>query len=227
MHSAHKIIIARSPEEYATSGKNIIKSIVSVSSPCHIALAGGTSPIPIYETLHTIDTQWSHVHFWWSDERYVPLNHPESNYHQAIPYLQQLSLPSTQIHPINTSLGLSTAAQQYGKEISQILNHQPKLDLIILGIGPDGHTASLFPNTPSGQNQSPELVIPIFDSPKPPSQRITFTFNLINQAKNILICVKGKERINMITAWLNGTPSNLPFTHINPTNGIAHWLMMN
>lgn len=221
------ILRTHSTAEYTQNGIQIIEKALAASTDtiCHLALAGGSSPLPIYESLPQASINWPNVHLWWSDERMVPHDQSDSNFHQFNHFLQSIPTPSTNIHAVQTSLSPSSAATAYTSEIQSHLGPLPQFDLILLGIGPDGHTASLFPDTPEGQNTVDEYIIPVLNSPKPPPQRITFTFKLINQAKNILVTVKDQPRVATVEAWLNGQPSNRPFTHLSANNGNLYWLI--
>ncbi len=216
--------------EFTQHALKIIHQIInSTSEPIHIALSGGTTPLPLYTALTTEPIDWQRIHLWWSDERAVPLDHPDSNFYQAkTQLLDHIQIPPQNIHPVPNPEDATTAASIYQSTTQTMLGVSPSFDLIILGIGPDGHTASLFPNTPAGTNQLDSLIAPIFNSPKPPPTRITFTFNLINYAKNILVMVRGKERTSMISEWLTNPDlsahKSLPFTKIQGCDN-TYWLM--
>jgi 6-phosphogluconolactonase len=163
---------------------------------CTIALAGGSTPKPLYEMLSQDSLPWEKIHLFWGDERYVPPDHPDSNQKMTREaWLDLINIPPTNIHPIPTlSSSPQEDAQQYEKELIRFFPVQPgKLpcfDLILLGMGDDGHTASLFPHS-EALRVSDRLVTVGNKNGEP---RITFTVPLINASQCVVFVVAGANK---------------------------------
>lgn len=201
-----------------------------------VALSGGKTPQALYEALSLPPAKqhirWDVVHFFFGDERCVPPDHQESNFRMANHTLfQPLNIPSEQIFRMEGELSdTDTAAVQYEQ---RIMNHFkasppsiPRFHLIILGIGEDGHTASIFPQSPALE-ETHRLVVPS-ESPKGISQRMTFTLPLINQAEMILVLVSGQTKapiMGHLFSRTDDTPSDVPAGLIRPVNGRLCWLL--
>ena len=163
---------------------------------CTIALAGGSTPKPLYESLATCDLPWQKIHIFWGDERYVPADNVDSNQFMTRQVLlERIDIPDANIHPMPTS-GMSPEkdAATHEEELISFFKllpgEFPTFDLIILGMGDDGHTASLFPNT-EVLKENQKLVSVGSKSDQP---RLTFTVPLINQAKSVLFLVSGANK---------------------------------
>lgn len=158
-----------------------------------LALSGGSTPAPLYKRLAQADLDWDKIHFFWGDERLVPLDSELSNYRMVKEnLLSKISIPDSNVHIPATNLPPDAVAEYYEKEVKEL---NTVFDCILLGIGPDGHTASLFPNS-IALNETEKLVVavPPPTTVKPAVPRITFTFPLINQAKNSLFLATGEEK---------------------------------
>ncbi len=161
-----------------------------------IALAGGSTPKPLYEKLAEQDLPWEQIHVFWGDERYVPADHPDSNQgmaHRA--WLDKVSLPAANIHPMPTDAAdPADAAAQHEAELQAFFNLSagtfPAFDIILLGMGDDGHTASLFPHTDALQVRDRLITVGNKDG----QPRLTFTAPLINQAHAVLFLVAGASK---------------------------------
>jgi 6-phosphogluconolactonase len=196
----------------------------------HIALSGGSTPKALFQLLASITYvgrfDWSRIHLWWSDERYVPLDHPDSNYRMAREALiNKINIPSTNVHPMPVDLPEAAAAAQYEGDIVKWIGVAPAFDLILLGMGDDGHTASLFPGTLAGI-PADRLVIAHF-VPKVGMQRITFTPKLINAAYHVAFLVSGKGKTAVLDRVLHGPyqPDMLPSQLVAPVAGEVTWLI--
>lgn len=135
--------------------------------------------------------EWAKLHFWFVDERYVAPDDKDSNYLEVKKQLfDHVDVPRENIHLPNTQLPLDECAADYEAKLREFFPepHVPKIDIILLGMGPDGHTASLFPHH-ALLKETTKLIAPIADSPKPPPQRITFTFPLINNGHIVAFVV--------------------------------------
>lgn len=161
-----------------------------------LALAGGSTPKPLYEALAAQALPWDKVQVFWGDERYVPPDHPDSNEGMARKaWLDQVTFPAANIHAMPTNESdPCTAAQRYEQELQQVFQIQageiPALDVILLGMGDDGHTASLFPHTDALQVRDRLITVGNKDG----QPRITFTAPLINQARCVIFMVAGASK---------------------------------
>ncbi len=194
-----------------------------------IALSGGSTPRIIYKELvqnYANQLDWHNVHFFWSDERYVPLDHPDSNAGMARKYLlEPLDVGSENIHYISTNLqDANQAAALYQEEIvNHFENDTPRFDLILLGLGDDGHTASLFPGTKALQDQQHLVAANWIE--KLQSWRITFTYPLIDQAENIIFLVSGKKKASVVHDIVVEKNKKYPAARIQPEKGNILWLL--
>ena len=160
-----------------------------------MALAGGSTPKPLYEALSTQSLPWSKIHIFWGDERYVPATHQDSNQSMARQaLLDRIEIPSSNIHPMNTTSGdPAIDAQKHEAELRsffQVEEKFPAFDLILLGMGDDGHTASLFPHTEALKVRDRLVTVGNKDG----QPRLTFTVPLINQARCVLFMVAGANK---------------------------------
>lgn len=173
-----------------------IQTAIASQGYCTLALAGGGTPKPLYEALAQQILPWDQLHIFWGDERYVPPNHPDSNQGMARQaWLNQVPIPAENIHPMPTEAGNPQVdAQQHEQELQTFFQlapgEFPQFDLILLGIGDDAHTASLFPHTPALGVR--DRLITVGDKDGQP--RITFTIPLINQARCVLFLVAGASK---------------------------------
>jgi 6-phosphogluconolactonase len=177
-----------------------------------VALSGGSTPKAIFEHLtappYDQMIEWNKIHLFWSDERAVSPEDPDSNYHMAMQAgLSKMPIPKEQIHRMRAEEKIEENALAYEEEIAATLRGQP-FDLIMLGMGEDGHTASLFPHT-QGLDVENRRVIANF-IPQKNVWRMTFTFDCINQAANIAIYVLGESKKEMLAEVLL---SPNPFEH--------------
>lgn len=195
-----------------------------------VALSGGSTPNAIYRGLALPENRkhvdWSRVLCFWGDERCVPLDNPESNYHNAMQAgLSQLPLKSGNIFPMDTSgEDLEKQAAVYEEILRKKLPKQT-FDLVMLGMGDDGHTASLFPKT-HGLHPNVRLVIPNF-IPQKEMWRMTLTYDCINAARHIAIYVLGESKAKMVKQVLTGPyePDLLPIQRIGVPTHKALWVL--
>ncbi len=155
----------------------------------HWALAGGTTPRRCYEFLCDKDIDWLKVHIWLGDERCLPVGDAERNDRMADEaLLNHVPVPANQVHRIHAEQGAEKAAADYTKRLASI----ECLDLILFGMGEDGHTCSLFPNNPALSDD--RLAIPVFDSPKPPSDRVSLGYTAIHAARQRIMMITGEGK---------------------------------
>lgn len=201
-----------------------------------LALSGGSTPKAIFQLLaqeHAADVErieWDKVHVFFGDERCVPADHPESNFRMAHEILlSKVPAPSANIHRIHTELGPVAAAQAYEKTLNSVCRPDrgqlPSLDLVMLGMGTDGHTASLFPETGALDERQSSVVANWV--PKLNTHRVTFTYPLINSAKEILFISGGAEKAGMLRNVLRGHSgtTRYPSEEIRPTGGKLVWMI--
>ena len=173
-----------------------IEAAIAQRGLATIALAGGSTPKPLYEKLAEQDLPWEKIHVFWGDERYVPADHPDSNEGMARrAWLDQVPLPAANIHPMPTDASdPAAAAAQHEAEVQAFFTIStgtfPAFDIILLGIGDDGHTASLFPHTDALQVRDRLITVGNKDG----QPRLTFTAPLINQAHAVLFLVAGASK---------------------------------
>ncbi|WP_455375326.1 6-phosphogluconolactonase [Kaarinaea lacus] len=215
-----------------------IKSVSSLAikdhGKFHIALAGGNTPRALYELLssdaYAGDVDWQHVNFYFSDERAVPLDHEQSNFrmaHEAM--LDKLSIPATNIFPLIPDLeNLENSAHHYEKilkrELPQSSDGLPVFDLILLGMGADGHTASLFPGTDILADET-NLVSKVYVE-KLKTWRVSFTYPLLNNAAHIAILVAGDDKAGKLKQIFVDQAGDSPVEKINP-RGELRWYLDN
>jgi len=194
-----------------------------------VALSGGSTPKIMYKELvqnFADQLDWNDVHFFWSDERYVPLSHPDSNAGMAKKYLlEPLAIMDENVHYISTDLrDANQAAVLYEQDVVNYFeNTSPQFDLVLLGLGDDGHTASLFPGTKALQEQKRLVAANWVD--KFQLWRVTFTYPLINQAKNIIFLVAGKEKASVVHDLIAEKNSQHPAARVAPEKGNILWLL--
>jgi 6-phosphogluconolactonase len=193
-----------------------------------IALAGGNTPRPLYEQLATQDLPWDQVHVFWGDERYVPVSDPDSNEGMARrAWLDLIAIPPDNVHPMPTSASdPAEAAQTYEQHLQAFFGTPagefPRLDVILLGMGPDGHTASLFPQTQA--LQVCEHLIAVGNKDGQP--RLTFTVPMINQGRQVIFLVTGENKRPALAQIFGdqANPLEYPARFINPV-GPCIWLL--
>ncbi|BCX04128.1 MAG: 6-phosphogluconolactonase [Candidatus Roseilinea sp.] len=200
----------------------------------HLALSGGSTPRALYQRLADVpyagQLDWQRVHLWWSDERAVPSDHPDSNYklaHDAL--IVNVPVPPQHVHRVQTELGAAKAAAQYEAEIRSAIAAAdarfPAFDLILLGMGDDGHTASLFPHTPVLAERERLVMSQVVPQANVP-ERITFTAPLINAADVVFFLVSGVGKSATLRRVLLGEyrPDVLPAQLIAPARGKLFWM---
>ncbi|MDZ7316025.1 MAG: 6-phosphogluconolactonase [candidate division KSB1 bacterium] len=203
--------------------------IIAKSGRFTIALSGGSTPAGWYDHLVLRDEiKWSYFDFFWSDERFVPIDHQESNAGLAVRrLLQPLGIEKEHYFPVPTQYPTAhQAAMEYESLIRGffgVLETVPRFDLILLGLGSDGHTASLFPNG-KALLENRRLVTADFVE-KLSSWRITFTLPLLNQAKNIAFIISGEEKAETVRRLLKEQDPTLPALQVRPTNGRLFFLL--
>lgn len=193
-------------------------------------LSGGNSPKKLFQLLASADYRnqldYSKVFFFFGDERYVPHNHQDSNYLMAKEaMLDALSIPEHRVFKVDTSLDPATAAQDYERHICEFFNDEPVFDFILLGLGDDAHTASIFPNT-SLIWIDEEMVKEVYLEDKQ-VHRISFTAPLINKANHVAFLTFGANKADAIKAVFEQEKhyNKYPAQLINPESGNLYWFV--
>ncbi len=168
-----------------------------------LVLTGGTTPARAYELLAEMDLEWGRVTVLFGDERCVPPDHPDSNYLMAKNLLLDRVWPAT-VHRMPAELGPDEGAAEYEKVVAA----NSPLDFVLLGVGEDGHTASLFPGHHALKAHN--LVVGVYDSPKPPPQRVTLTLPVLRAARRVLILATGAGKADAVAKAKRGeVPSGM------------------
>jgi 6-phosphogluconolactonase len=166
----------------------------------HIVLAGGTTPKVIYRLLAKSHSDWQHWHLYLGDERCLPVDDAERNsvmIEECL--LSSVAIPAAQVHFMPSELGPQAAAAQYQNTISQV----DCFDMVLLGMGEDGHTASLFPGHIHDEQQ---LVHPVLNAPKPPPERVSLSSACLSNNVQLLILITGQSKHPRVIDWISGKP---------------------
>lgn len=183
-----------------------------------VVLTGGTMGIAVLAAVNASPARdsvdWSRVNVWWGDERWLPSGDPERNETQArTALLDHVALDPARVHPMGSSdagLELDEAAAAYAAELAAHASRdgrQPHLDITFLGMGPDGHIASLFPER-SGIRETVSTVVPVRNSPKPPPERLSLTLPVINSSARVWLVVAGADKASALGLTLAGASIN-------------------
>jgi 6-phosphogluconolactonase len=192
-----------------------LERVCAERGAAHIALSGGTTPKRTYELLAEEPVDWAGVHLWFADERCVGPDDPESNYRLAAEtLLARAEIPPERIHRMEGELGPEEGASRYAQELSANAPSNAEkmalLDLIVLGIGPDGHVASLFPGAATLDAGEHALCLGVHDSPKPPPERITLSLAVLRAAPHCLLLATGAGKSDAVQAMLAEPSRHVP-----------------
>ncbi len=196
--------------------------------PETVALSGGSTPKLMFQVLadqFRDDVSWGGIHFFWSDERHVPPDHPESNYrmaHESL--LSHVPVTVNNVHRIHgENPNAADAANEYEQTIIQVTEQTlPRLDLIFLGLGTDGHTASIFPGSEVLHETKRLVAAPYVE--KLNTHRITMTLPLLNNGASIVFLVSGADKAEIVKEVLEGE-NKYPAQAVKPTNGELIWML--
>jgi len=198
-----------------------------------VALSGGSTPARLYQLLagapYRDQMDWSKVHVFWGDERCVPKDDPGNNYFQARQsLLDHVNIPADHIHRVQSDLEPASAAVEYAqtlKEFSAPPLEWPRLDLVLLGMGDDGHTASLFPNSPVDVT-APVIAVTANYQDRP-ANRVSLTPLVFNGARRVIFLITGLSKAVTLTRVFSDITNMdlLPAQRIRPTNGELLWLV--
>jgi 6-phosphogluconolactonase len=199
---------------------------------CAVALSGGSTPKSVYQLLAApafrSRVRWSDIHFFWGDERHVPPDHPDSNYRMAVEaMLSKVPVPPANVHRVRGELSdAEQAAREYEHTVRACVGGEPmpRFDLIDLGIGTDGHTASLFPGSAGLEERERVCVanwIATLDT-----YRITLTLPTLNAARAVIFIVKGAEKASIVQRVLSDpVGESLPAQLVRPADGTLLWML--
>ena len=203
---------------------------VRASGKFTVALSGGSTPKTLYSLLATKPgIPWDKIYFFWGDERHVPPDDPESNYRMANQaLLSRVPARAENIFRIHSEeKDAAAAALQYEQTLKDVFHLSPgtfpRFDLIFLGVGPDGHTASLFPGT-SALTEMHRLVVANW-VPKFNTDRITVTFPVLNAAACVIFVMSGADKAPILQNVLENTAADLPSQKVRPVNGKLIWMV--
>jgi len=176
-----------------------------------MALPGGSVGIHGFPVLATVLFDWDVTHLFWADERAVPASSPDSNFALADSlWLRKSGASPASIHPMRADgADLNAAAAVYSDELVRVLGKAPRLDLVLLGVGPDGHVASLFPGH-RALSEEHQLTLPIGDAPKPPPRRLTLSMPMLTSAERVIVMALGESKAAVMQEALEQQNSRLP-----------------
>jgi 6-phosphogluconolactonase len=231
---SRKIIVEPTPDDASARVAELVRLIISQSveekGVCFLSLAGGTTPHHTYRKLArgsvTDNVPWRQVEFFFGDERDVPHDNVESNFRMVQRnLLDEAPIDWTRVHPMLADADdLEAASMEYEQAIRDRVpagpDGLPQFDLVMLGMGGDGHTASLFPGCPSLEEKHKLVThchVPVLGR-----NRMTVTFPLINAAKNILLLVTGDDKADIVKRVFKQGETHLPVARIHPRHGVLH-----
>lgn len=234
MESNIEVIITDSPKKLAKrAGKEIVRQLQeSGSGRFDIALSGGSTPGLLFDRLamkYSGLSDWRRVHLWWGDERCLPPGSEESNFRMSFEKLiSKIPIPPENIHRIKGEENPDLEAKRYGEEIAKDLyqrNGWPVFDLILLGMGDDGHVASIFPDQMELMESSEFCSVAVH--PDSGQRRITLTGYVINNANQIFMLVTGSGKSQRVAEIMNNEKpaGKLPAFHIIPVHGSLTWFL--
>ncbi len=226
------IEIFKNTDEISEAIADILKKLIEQpgKEPIHISLSGGNTPKTVFKYLnekygkHLADERF---HFWWGDDRCVPPIHPDSNYKWANElWLAPVGIAPKNIHRVIGENEPEEEAVRYAEEIRNTLtekNGLPVFDLIILGLGDDGHTASIFPN--QMELLTAIELCAVATNPYSGQIRVSFTGKLINNAHHVVFLATGENKANKVKEVIADKNEALPATHIQPVHGQITWIL--
>ena len=235
MPAKAEIRILNSPADLfqaaATEFAALASQAVGSTGRFSVALSGGSTPKSLYTLLASgsaADIPWEKIFFFFGDERFVPPDHPDSNYRMARETGLLAKVPDNHVFRLRTEEGdADGAALEYEQTLRTFFNlapgEFPRFDLVFLGLGPDGHTASLFPGTAALSEKHRLVVANWVDKFK--SYRITFTLPVLNHAACVMFLVAGADKASMVREVLMNEKADLPSHKVHPESGRLVWLL--
>jgi 6-phosphogluconolactonase len=216
----------------ALSFKKSVEDAVALEKKIHVALSGGSTPQKFFHYLadsFSNDLNWAFVHLYWGDERCVPPDHPDSNFGMTDRLLiRRINIPVENIHRIHGEAEPKSETARYAAELENNLPHDnqnsPIFDWIHLGLGTDGHTASLFPGMPEA---GAEEICILSRHPQSRQKRISITMPVINHARRVSFLVTGKSKAPLVSSILSSHPDSKswPAAQVAPECGLLEWYL--
>jgi len=205
--------------QLADAGCTEANQAIAARGAFHLVLAGGSTPQALYRALAGRTAGNANWHIWYGDERCLPLDHPERNSRmiEAV-WLKASRIPPKNRQPIPAELGSALAASRYGAQLGQVA----EFDLVLLGMGEDGHTASLFPGHDWGLQFDSPGVLAVHAAPKPPPERVSLSAARLNRSQSVWIIVTGAAKTAAIAEWKAGR--KLPVAAIHGKNETVVWV---
>ncbi len=191
---------------------NAAASAIAERGKFKLVLAGGSTPEKVYRLLAESNADWANWHIYYGDERCLPADHQDRNSLMASRVLlDKVAIPAKQIFTMPAELGPEVAADRYKLAVSKA----ETFDMVLLGMGEDGHTASLFPGH---QHPQDELVHAVYNSPKPPPERVSISAKALGNTRELIFLITGANKQEAVNQWRSG--SDLPVASIVPENGV-------
>ncbi len=199
----------------------IAREAIAARGAFYVVLAGGETPLAVYERLRAAEAEWPAWQVYFGDERCLPRGDPGRNDTRiGRVWLDHVAIPRSQIHVIPTERGPGPAAAAY----AQATGFVGDFDLVLLGLGEDGHTASLFPGHPLGEGEGAPEVLAVTDAPKPPPARVSLSARRLSRAREVLFLVQGEAKRAAVAAWRRGGGGGggkaMPAATIAPPAGV-------
>lgn len=214
---------------------DVLNEAIAARGVASIALAGGSTPLALYRQLAEAEgVDWEAIHVFWGDERLVPADDPGSNYHAAHEaLLSHVPIPEANVHRVKTELPAASAIADYAEQLRTFAQQHdpgcpspwPRFDVVLLGLGEDGHTASLFPGSPA------ESIVPVLPAEAEyqgrPAERVTLTPCVFNHAWRVFFLVSGANKAAAVAAALgpDDDPTRFPAQRIRPEEGEVVWFL--
>ncbi len=196
------------------SVSNLAAEAIARSGSFHLVLAGGNTPLPLYRQFPELRTDWERWHLYFGDERCLPEGHPDRNSTLVEDaWLARSGIPRSQVHVIPAEAGAEQAAARYAKVVDGV-----DFDLALLGLGDDGHTASLFPGQDWGEAQDAPLVLAVHNAPKPPPDRVSLSARRLSAARHVFFLATGEAKRYALASLMRG--ERIPASAIRPASGI-------
>lgn len=230
------IIVVEDSAQLAVKGAEIFcraaKTSIKQAGRLAVAVSGGSTPRAMHQLLtrepYVAKVPWQQTHLFWVDERMVPFEHPASNFGAAKKdFLEKVAIPAGNIHPMPAWADPEQAVKLYREELNTFFkptnDNYPVFDLIFLGIGTDGHTASLFPKIASADTEA-QWVLAVKGG-SPDVFRLTLSYSLLNQGRQVVFLVSGNEKAKIVKKILEKGEPQLPAQKIKPKSGVLQWLL--
>ncbi|RPI19154.1 MAG: 6-phosphogluconolactonase [Ignavibacteriae bacterium] len=208
----------------------LISSFIRLNFKCTFVLSGGSTPERLFTLLadnYKTEIDWKKVFLFWGDERYLPVDHPGNNYKMANEHLlSHVNIDPQSIFRINTDTSPEESAKEYEDRIKKFFgnNELPVFDVVLLGLGKDGHVASIFPGTDAVNEKEKWVAAVKADSLN--TERITMTLPVINNAKNVIFLISGEDKKEIVEKiFIKKEKDNFPALMVKPQNGSLFYLM--